>query len=696
MAFDPDAYLAQKAQQPTPAPTQAPGQGFDPDAYLAGKTAPSQPGMLEAATRGAAQGATMGFEPQIAGSLDAIKSAILDGKVSLDDVLDTYRKGRDEAKASNKAASDAHPVVSTLANVLGSLPTIAATGGLGEVAGGAEALGGLARFGNAVKTGATIGGVTGLANSDADLTKGDVLGNLKDAAKGAVEGGLTGGVTDLGAGVIGSGIKGLAKSNLLKKPIQAFQQGMKGANLFTTTGADAINQQGEDAIDALGNLARTTNKDAGKALGDARAALGDRSTSILDQKTKLDETIAKLRSSRNPGADKQADALQEIADNYFKGMKQDIETNAVNPEEVVPGKPSAEDKINAAKAAMEAKENALPKGVTPSVVPSTDEAGNSFLNLLKSTPGDEEGYPNQAITKTLPNTPGVPDTTIPASLGPTKIQQVRMGGIDPNAAKVSDITGLQKGLNALTGVDGSAPALTDIDAVNATKNIAGGLGKTVDSLSPEVEAARQKSAASYQALRDLGVPDNAFRTNPMTGEKELIPQMANKFGNLIDRSGRGMETSSGKAANRSLDSAFENISQANPEGAAAVKDQVQNAALNNDLLQKANGFNLYNPSTWAKQGSILAGNAAGLTTKAVTGAFGKVAAKVGVPEMAQGARSLLATGSPNAMKLASQLGDAMKQGDTQRNATLFALMQQPGYREMLKKHIPGLGEDTQQ
>jgi hypothetical protein len=71
MAFDPDAYLAEKEKK-----------AFDPDAYLAekeGKTTASEIGQTESAALGAVQGATLGFADEAEGAVKALGQKYISG-----------------------------------------------------------------------------------------------------------------------------------------------------------------------------------------------------------------------------------------------------------------------------------------------------------------------------------------------------------------------------------------------------------------------------------------------------------------------------------------------------------------------------------------------------------------------------------------------------------------------------------------
>lgn len=233
MAFDPDAYLGKKSGGKAAA--------FDPDVYLGrsaasesdytelppdagpvkldlkGKTGvvpekrtravfsditPSgEPGYTAEELRdakpdtkakaktafvgGALQGATMGFGDEAA--------ALFDDK--------PYAEARDENRRAFRDAEAMSPKDYAMGHLAGAAAMIPATPSLAPVAGKS-----LLSAGNMARA-ATAGGIQGLGESEADLTKGDLYGAAKDTAKGAA---VAAGV-NTGLGTLGKGYKAGAR-----------------------------------------------------------------------------------------------------------------------------------------------------------------------------------------------------------------------------------------------------------------------------------------------------------------------------------------------------------------------------------------------------------------------------------------------------------------------------------------------------
>ncbi len=197
MAFNPDEFLAQKE---TPS--------FNPDEFLAQdkqSEEPIGPSELESGIRGAAQGISLGFADELTGAVEtALQTAKNPSEIT--NILDNYRKFRDESRANYEAAQQANPKSYLAGELVGGVVPVLGTGG---TAAGAS-LGKLALQG--AKMGATYGAATGAGMSKSDLTEGDVGGLLKDTAIGATSGAVGGAVIGAAAPKVIEGISSAGKA----------------------------------------------------------------------------------------------------------------------------------------------------------------------------------------------------------------------------------------------------------------------------------------------------------------------------------------------------------------------------------------------------------------------------------------------------------------------------------------------------
>lgn len=149
------------------------------------------PGVFDTITGKLANGATLGFADEIAGSIEAAGQAAgikgLGGKFKdvgltddgptfdLDKLKQAYIQARDNERILQDDMSKAHPLISGVSELAGGLAAIPITGA--------------ATLGGRVAAAAGMGAIAGLGSSQADLTQGDFKGALKDTATGAAIGG---------------------------------------------------------------------------------------------------------------------------------------------------------------------------------------------------------------------------------------------------------------------------------------------------------------------------------------------------------------------------------------------------------------------------------------------------------------------------------------------------------------------------
>lgn len=150
-------------------------------------------GKLSSAALGAAQGASFGFADEGEG---AIKAALdyLHGKYGDRPLSEIYRLERDAARQKYGQAEQQNPVSYKTGEIGGAVAT-SLIPGLGEA--------------NALKLGG-MGAAYGLGGSNADLTKGNIVGAAKDTATGAAIG-LGSGLIAPAVSVAGNLVKGGAK-----------------------------------------------------------------------------------------------------------------------------------------------------------------------------------------------------------------------------------------------------------------------------------------------------------------------------------------------------------------------------------------------------------------------------------------------------------------------------------------------------
>jgi hypothetical protein len=184
----------------TPGPSNKPtGASANPYWDLIPALPPEQPSAAESFVRGGVQGASFGGSDELVGAAKAIgvhpvelaqaaaegpaglgsylgtKLGITFGTKKPSEVVKTYRQGRDEEHAKNKAANDAHPGYYLGGQIAGGIA--------GGVAAAPASVPGI------VAAGTAAGGLGALGDSEADLTRGEFEKAAKDVGKGMLYGG---------------------------------------------------------------------------------------------------------------------------------------------------------------------------------------------------------------------------------------------------------------------------------------------------------------------------------------------------------------------------------------------------------------------------------------------------------------------------------------------------------------------------
>jgi len=243
------------------------GDAIDPEVMPDGFTPPPDISKLESFLRGGGQGLSFGYGDELTGALESLFTD------------KSYTTSRDESRAANEAARKANPWTYGGAEVGGAvLPTIAATiasGGAAAPAEGAALMELLAP--TTIKGLAAVGALQAGGTSEADLTKGEVPGLLRDMTIGGTLGagvGAAGKLVSKGAGLFRAdeladiaqtrGAKALGTPKRMWADPKLAAQAKSDAQLLLDN--DIIK-----ATSSFGDMAEDVSKlkgDTGKAIGD--------------------------------------------------------------------------------------------------------------------------------------------------------------------------------------------------------------------------------------------------------------------------------------------------------------------------------------------------------------------------------------------------------------------------------------------
>lgn len=277
---------------------------------------------VNSAMRGAAQGGTLGFADELYGLVGGGINSVKDDKP----FGQSYREARDYARGKDAEAQADNPKTSMAGNVAGALST-AFVPGLGVLNAGK----GATIAGSAAK-GALAGGLSGLGNSEADVTKGQLPQAAVDTAKGAALGGFTGGAVATAGKVLNPTVMRYLGNK------QAFKAAAgNNAAAWDSVTPDVVQQRGKQLLDdgvvTFGANARTiADRAAGKAneagqeignvlqTGDQAAALpgagtvGPQQSQLVSGKAVADRLREYAKSVGGSGNKPMIQRLNEAAD----------------------------------------------------------------------------------------------------------------------------------------------------------------------------------------------------------------------------------------------------------------------------------------------------------------------------------------------------------------------------------------------
>lgn len=318
-----EAEPTQKVPVKTLKPT-SPSQAELGDDVVESKTyEPVQPSEMDAWLFGANQGLTLNFGDELQGGAAVIgelgrrgleNTGLMSDQETVElpggetevvtrrrqNLLDTYRKNRNEAREQFDLASELHPKFYFAGNVMGGA-LLTPGGGLKE--GLKQGLKQAAKQG-AVR-GAVTGGIAGLGASDADLTD-PSLGAVGDTALNTTLGTLFGGATGAAAPAIGVGVRKGAQylKNAGKKLIS------KGQDLV---GKAREKAEAMATKEELANLAKLRGELGGEVQKGSRMTENIRRIpGDLDVRRTVSREMDNLKKSAEVAADRMEEALAKV------------------------------------------------------------------------------------------------------------------------------------------------------------------------------------------------------------------------------------------------------------------------------------------------------------------------------------------------------------------------------------------------
>lgn len=290
------------------------------------------------------EGAAQGWMPQIAGAAGAVMGKLADtaapyvGREPFDankSILERYREARDSARNYYRQAERDNPEEAGIVK----------TGG--NIAGGIGLAGTFFPKASGAVGGAILGGINGLGNSKADLTKGEFSEAIGPTVGGATIGAISGKAFDVagtGASAIAEGIGGSAKQALgriLQKPEKLINKFKSVASPATPAAEQATRAMESQAAEAT---ARTPlefkggNADTGaviqKQLGEL-AKVGDPSKSYRAALAYGDDAV-KAAAERNAAYKAELEAARVAKERAMNTAQWNAYKKSIRSQEPLP------------------------------------------------------------------------------------------------------------------------------------------------------------------------------------------------------------------------------------------------------------------------------------------------------------------------------------------------------------------------
>lgn len=302
-AFNPDKYLAEKAESSAPAPEQ-----FDPNQYLQEKTGKEPMSTTNAAIVKAEEGSQLGLRPVVAGVGSALGQLIgrswNQNDTLIPEITDAFKEGRQGAIDEQKQAATEHPGVSTAAEIGGGLLTAPFLGaGKGMV--------GAARLGAGLGAAQAAGSAQSLPEA------------IEDVGTAAVGGTVAYGAAKVGGAVATPMLQSLAETKAFKAAgsmLKDFRAAFaKDPQKINDLGRTMLNEglvSPGDTVKSIANKAAVLKQKTGQEIGAVY-------NKVLDQITNHETQIApeKIMEIQAAGfhPEDQADSIKGMLAQKYKG-----------------------------------------------------------------------------------------------------------------------------------------------------------------------------------------------------------------------------------------------------------------------------------------------------------------------------------------------------------------------------------------
>jgi hypothetical protein len=712
---------------------------FAPPTELELLLEPEGVSQTESALRGAAQEATFGLADELTGiaetGLETVKGNV---PLSASELLKSYQKLRDESRAAYKSAEEANPASYLGGQLVGGIAPAFVTGGTSvaaKLAAGAAkpALASLIKQG--AVSGLKYGAAQGVGKSEAEVAEGE-FGKLgKDIAAESILGGAAGAAMPLAAPAIKGATKSLSKgakavADLRKKlpgydkAVTAFKWGEMGKDLSVEAVDPELQKFGAELYKKITDTKGNVNT---KKAVEALEAMGVK----VDTKEAVDAAIADIKKIASSGAfetGKAAEILEELR--KLRGDDLQAEKLIDKLEKRVISK-SVKDSTKAEQAIIKGEKKLMDQSLKTgdeidtimdlnrkfediAEIPTTTSEGTigGVRGKLQRTAidpetGEEilETYSRDLTSDITPYQPTAPQVQIDPTtgrpiaiskdLGTGKIDAI-VGDVlndvpvDPSKIPLSEIDDLVSKINSYTNIAKTQGASSD-PAVRRLQTFAGELRKLQNKaieesgLAPDLISSRKQMSNILEAEKIIGIDGRESLIKDIDSAQKA-KELADFFGFEKGFKGREERRMAEDLLSSTMDSKSKETAQLLRDvnsiigrtGDSVSGDTISRSSLFQQMVTKAPNL--------AGQGKKAMSEAILNTSKAIQNATPN--------EIKQLAQRFAASSQKAAQTYAPMIEQAIGPNGQVRKSALFALYQQPAFRELMRSSdIVGQGAD---
>lgn len=646
----------------------------------------------------------------------------------------SYESIRNEERVLNEQAQQANPGTYLAGNVVGGALTAPATG-LTAIKGA----GALAKLGNATVQGARAGAIGGLGTSDAD----NVAQMIEDTGTGSAIGGAVGFGTQ---GVLAGTQKlGTELANKMPSTVRAYEKGLEGIKTFSDEFAKDVSKKSKVVVDKVTGVLQRSKENQNKI---QQGLLQDIDSQIDDIVKNVETNNAKTSKFLGSVKDERASALEQSKGNLvtklqdqFGQAKKAIGANYDKIEAEIPEGTtfSVADNVYNLQKDLEVIAGKLPQEADAIVKQFAEAKKIDALNFLElknlrkdaaayleaSDPGIKKAFSNfsknlnntraqqlrsNPLTAELADTLAETDARYAAALD---LEENFLGRVnyDKNLNQVyTDRITRQNLPNKQANTTVKSLTKNDFEKAAEYQELLQKLQltdpKLRQSMQPEFESLIQEDLALKNLDTKVASPKAVLEENPdilrlkkLQEELQKPQTIKTKTDEILagsvedEKSVRDFLTNNLK----NLDNPVNSSSKADMEDLLNTYNKLSGENISQEALDLVKDTNLVKQS--ASEKPIIIGNPVN-TIQRVGGYIANIAGQmkragneatatirnVTTDDIGNVLQNLKMVGTPEASIYAKQLSDAAAKGPEARNAVMFSLMQQPGYRAIMNNN----------